>query len=299
LKNENENIGPEPVSADEANDSTSSSSSSIIRKKETVPTYGPTGLQNLPRTETNVFHLSALFTASKTTNRDDVTLYDYQGRSYLNAPSDRKEVYKNIQARITIAQAESNLSILDEGGSSSSFGQPEKNKKQSNYVSLPSFNFCPKRLLHTLAGHNGAVSSVRYFPNYGHLLLSAGMADGVVKIWDVCGRYSHGGSGDSKGRGVTCIRTLKTGTGSSFISSSSSSHPSQISGGIRDIYFSNSGDRFYTVGFDNYLRVWDTVSFIYLFFLSFLFIFIIRKREHVFPGILQADFRKVYVHHPE
>lgn len=46
------------------------------------------------------------------------------------------------------------------------------------------FCFVPKRMVHTWSGHTKGVNSIQFFPNTGHLILSAAM-DGRVKIWDV------------------------------------------------------------------------------------------------------------------
>lgn len=45
-------------------------------------------------------------------------------------------------------------------------------------------NFIPKKWIHTFVGHSKGVQRVRFFPKYGHLMLSASH-DGTAKIWDV------------------------------------------------------------------------------------------------------------------
>lgn len=88
--------------------------------------------------------------------------------------------------------------------------------------------YIPKRVIHTYsAAHDRGVGVLRFFPGYGHLLLSAGL-DGVVKMWDV---HSH----------RKCMRSY---TGHSK--------------GIRDVCFTNDGRMFLTAGFDRSILLWDT-----------------------------------------
>ena len=112
--------------------------------------------------------------------------YDYQGRTYLSAPS-------GVKPREDVDC------------------------------------FLPKKRIHTWAGHTKAISTIKLFPNTGHLLLSADM-DGKAKIWDV---YNN-------------RRVLRTFHGHQR--------------GIRDAAFCADGTRFITSSLDQYVKLWDTES---------------------------------------
>nr|KYP60737.1 Pre-mRNA-processing factor 17 [Cajanus cajan] len=99
---------------------------------------------------------------------------------------------------------------------------PPKDAKASN-----DHCYIPKRLVHTWSGHTKGVSAIRFFPKYGHLILSASM-DTKVKIWDV---FNSG----------KCMRTYM-------------GH----SKAVRDICFSNDGTKFLSAGYDKNIKYWDT-----------------------------------------
>jgi pre-mRNA-processing factor 17 len=88
--------------------------------------------------------------------------------------------------------------------------------------------YIPKLMVHCYENaHDQGVGAIRFFPNYGHLLLSAGL-DGVVKLWDT---VSH----------KKCVRSY-------------SGH----SKGVRDVRFSNDGTNFLSASYDRTIKLWDT-----------------------------------------
>ena len=87
--------------------------------------------------------------------------------------------------------------------------------------------FIPKKWIHTWAGHDKGVQRIKFFPKFGHLLLSASH-DGTCKIWDV---MTH----------RKCIRTYM-------------GHNKAV----RDICFNNDGRKFLSAAFDKSINLWDT-----------------------------------------
>jgi len=87
--------------------------------------------------------------------------------------------------------------------------------------------YAPKKRIHTWSGHSKGVSAIRFFPRFGHLLLSASM-DSTIKIWEVYGKRR-------------CIQTY-------------SAHMQAV----KAIEFTHDGTHFLSCGYDKYARVWDT-----------------------------------------
>jgi pre-mRNA-processing factor 17 len=115
--------------------------------------------------------------------------FDYQGRTYMHVPNDL------------------DIDLRKEPGA------------QTNYI--------PKKHIHTWKAHAKAVTSLRFFPNSGHLLLSSG-ADGKVKLFDV---YHD----------RELLRTFSGHTKS-----------------ITDTCFNPSGESFLSASFDRMMKVWNT-----------------------------------------
>ena len=115
--------------------------------------------------------------------------FDYQGRTYMHVPQDL------------------DVDLHKEPGSTK--------------------NYIPSKLLHTWRSHTKAITSLNFFPNSGHLLLSSS-ADSKVKIWDVYHERE-------------LLRTYSGHTRS-----------------VTATDFSPSGTAFLTASFDRQMKLWDT-----------------------------------------
>jgi pre-mRNA-processing factor 17 len=115
--------------------------------------------------------------------------FDYQGRTYMHVPND-------LDIKLTGDRGESK-------------------------------NFHPKKLLHTYKFHTKSITQTRFFPNSGHLLLSAS-ADAKIAIWDV---YHN-------------RELLRTYSG----------HAKSVN----DIDFAPDGRQFVSASYDRFMKLWDT-----------------------------------------
>lgn len=126
---------------------------------------------------------------TETTEFNGTEQFDYQGRTYMHVPQDL------------------DIDLRQEPGS------------QKNYV--------PKKHIHTWKSHTKPITALRFFPNSGHLLLSAS-ADSKVKIWDIYHQRE-------------LLRTYSGHTKS-----------------VTDISFNTTGTHFVSASYDRQMKLWDT-----------------------------------------
>ena len=117
--------------------------------------------------------------------------FDYLGRTYMHVPQDL-----DIDLRKDLTLSE-----------------------RKNYV--------PKKIIHTWKGHSKPITQTRFFPDSGHLLLSAS-ADSKVKIWDVYHQRE-------------LLRTY-------------SGHTKAVT----DIDLTPTGGHFMSASYDRQMKLWDT-----------------------------------------
>lgn len=127
--------------------------------------------------------------ATETTTFHGDSLRDYQGRTYMSVPRD-------LDIDLTRPPGEAEC-------------------------------FMPKRILHTWKAHHKAISALRFFPNSGHLLLSASM-DSRILLFDA--HHER--------------KLLREYNGHSKA--------------VRDVCFNRDGKRFLSAGFDAQMKLWDT-----------------------------------------
>lgn len=156
---------------------------------EEEPYVAPSGLVTRPQRDEETAAAGKEKGGTETTTFHGESLTDYQGRTYMHVPQDLDVDLRKEVGSIT--------------------------------------NYIPKKLVHTWKNHTKAVTALRFFPESGHLLLSAS-ADNTVKIWDVYHQRS----------------LLRTYLG----------HNKAVS----DICFNNSGSQFLSASYDRMMKLWDT-----------------------------------------
>jgi len=116
----------------------------------------------------------------------------------------------------------------------SSIVQPPAGWKKDTQLEVVQ-NFVPKSVVQTLQGHTKPVSSVRFFPHFGHLLLSSSM-DSSLKLWTIPDLRNTRDFERSR-----CAVTYR-------------SHGKAV----RDVSFSHNGELFVSASFDGSTKVWNT-----------------------------------------
>ena len=138
--------------------------------------------------------------AAESSTFEGAERYDYQGRTYMHVPQDLGSV--DLRREMP----------------------PVSERK----------NYVPKKLVHTFGGsgkgktgHSGAITQTRFFPDSGHLLLSAS-ADTKILLWDAYHERS-------------LLRSYKGHARS-----------------VNDVDFAPDGRSFVSASFDRTMKLWDT-----------------------------------------
>lgn len=132
--------------------------------------------------------------------------FDYQGRTYMHVPNGASILLKCWDKK-TDCRLDLDLKLTGERGDVK--------------------NFHPKKLVHTYKYHTKSITQVRFFPDSGHLLLSAS-ADSKIAIWDAYHQRE-------------LLRTY-------------SGHNKSVN----DIDFTPDGTQFVSASYDRYMKLWDT-----------------------------------------
>lgn len=144
---------------------------------------------NIPAMEKTATDYQEDMSHTETTEFHGSEQFDYQGRTYMHVPQDL------------------DIDLRKEPGS------------VKNYI--------PRKLVHTWKSHTKPITSLRFFPKSGHLLLSSS-ADSKVKLWDA--HHSR--------------ELLRTYSGHSRSVSDTTFHP--------------TGTTFLSASYDRQMKLWDT-----------------------------------------
>lgn len=131
--------------------------------------------------------------------------YDYQGRTYMHVPNGTFTL--DYKQRFTDRAIDLDIKLTGDRGDTT--------------------NYIPKKLIHTFSWHKKSITQVRFFPDSGHLLLSAS-ADSKIALWDVYHQRE-------------LLRTFSGHTKS-----------------VNDIDFNSGGTQFLSASYDRMIKLWDT-----------------------------------------
>ncbi|KAI9652722.1 MAG: hypothetical protein M1831_006615 [Alyxoria varia] len=187
----------EEVEIVEEDDEENAAQSLIPGRVTSSSADGPAKLPAIDKSGTDYATTSQ---ARETSTFEGTEQYDYQGRTYMHVPQD----LGHIDLRREIPPV----------------------AERKNYV--------PKKLVHTFGGggknktgHTAAITQTRFFPDSGHLLLSAS-ADTKILLWDVYHERE-------------LLRSYKGHARS-----------------VNDVDFAPDGRSFVSASFDRTMKVWDT-----------------------------------------